>query len=491
MSRSFNVARRTIALGAVFTLVAASAGCSGARVDKAGGQRAQKPRVLTTPNGVLFPDADNANLIPSEVQRFADEVSRLSNGKLRVAFQEGHPLDQHNNELAIIRDVQAGRVDLGWVGSRAWSAVGVTSFEALNAPLLIDDYALEEKVMDSAIPGEMLRGLSSLGLVGLGVLPGPMEKPLGIAKALVTPNDFRGLKIGITESEVAGETMRALGAGAKPLPSGGLGPVTGLKGLDGAAMYANGIYGTNYHLVAKYLSTNINLWPRPIVLFTSKKAFASLAPAERAWLREAARDAIPHALVAVRAGDREAVSGLCSRGLKLVAATAADLSRLRAAVAPVYADLEQEPETRSFIESITQMRARLPGPAEPSTCSTPARPAAGVIPNGSYAVTITREDARRGGLSPKDDLSRLRQKRFRLVLNSGAFILYEVHPNGRAEVGFAGRYSVYRDRIEVIGDNGDKLTARWSFGGERLRFKLPVKGDYGVVWGSHPWLRIR
>jgi hypothetical protein len=176
--------------------------------------------------------------------------------------------------------------------------------------------------------------------------------------------------------------------------------------------------------------------------------------------------------------------------VKLVTATAADLSRLRAAVAPVYADLEQEPETRSFIESITQMRARLPGPAEPPTCSTAARPSAGVIPNGSYAVTITRDDARRGGLSPEDDLSRLRQRRFRLVLNSGAFVLYEVHPNGRAEVGFAGGYSVYRDRVEIIGDNGDKLPARWSFDGERLRFNLPVKGDYGVVWGSHPWVKI-
>jgi TRAP-type C4-dicarboxylate transport system substrate-binding protein len=490
--RSFCVARWTLALGAAFALVAVGAGCSGAGVDKAGNERRQKPRVLITPNGVLFPDPDNANLIPTEVQRFADAVSRLSSGKLRVNFREGGWEARKNSELSIIRDVQRDKIDFGWVGSRAWDAVGVTSFDALNAPLLIDSYALEGKVMSSAIPGEMLKGLSSLGLVGLGVLPGPMEKPLGVAKALVVPSDFRGLKIGITRSQIARETLRALGAEAKPLPSGGLGPVTGLRGLDGVATNANGIYSTNYDLVAKYLSVsaNINLWPRPIVLFTSKKAFASLAPAERAWLRQAARDAIPRALVALRAKDREAVSGLCSRGVKLVTAAAADLVRLREAVAPVYAHLEREPETRSFIKSITQMRARLPGAAEPPTCSTRLRRSAGAIPNGSYAVTITREDARRGGLSPQDDLSQLREKRFRLVLNAGAFVLYEVHPNRRAEVGFAGRYSVYRDRIDVIGDNGDQLTARWSFDGERLRFELPVKGDYGVVWGSHPWVRI-
>lgn len=491
MSRSFCVAGRIIAFGTAFVLLAAGTGCNGAGVDKAGGESNQKPRVLTTPNGVLFPDAENGNLVPDGLQRFADEVVRLSNGRLRLAFREGSPDAQHNNELAIIREVQAGRADLGWVGSRAWTAVGVTSFDALSAPLLIDSYALEEKVLDSAIPGKMLTSLSSLGLVGIGVLPGSIERPLGVAKALVAPNDFRGLKIGIAQSLVARETLRALGATAKALPSGGLGPIRRLRGLDGAETSSKGVYGSNYDLVAKYLSANVNLWPRPIVLFAGKKAFASLTPWERRLLRQAALDAIPGALLSVQSGEREATLGLCARGMKLVTATAANLSRLRAAVAPVYEGLEREPDTRSFIDSIAQMRHTLSAPAEPArTCEGRRRPATGAIPNGSYTVTITRDDARRGGLSPEDDLSRLREKRFKLVLNSGAFVLYEVRPNGRTEVGFAGRYSVYRDRIDVIGDNGDKLAARWSFDGERLRFELPVKGAYGVVWGSHPWLRM-
>ena len=88
-----------MALGAAFALVAVGAGCSGAGVDKAGNERRQKPRVLITPNGVLFPDPDNANLIPTEVQRFADAVSRLSSGKLRVNFREGGWEARKNSEL--------------------------------------------------------------------------------------------------------------------------------------------------------------------------------------------------------------------------------------------------------------------------------------------------------------------------------------------------------------------------------------------------------
>ena len=40
----------------------------------------------------------------------------------------------------MIGDVEAGKADLGWAGSRAFDSVGVPSFDALHAPLLIDSY---------------------------------------------------------------------------------------------------------------------------------------------------------------------------------------------------------------------------------------------------------------------------------------------------------------------------------------------------------------
>jgi TRAP-type transport system periplasmic protein len=472
-------ARQIIGLGAALALVAAAAACSGAGPDKAGGRQAAKPHVLTLAN-------PNGNV--DELQAFADEVARASGGKLRIEFRNQWRKGETGYEAGLIKDVEEGKADLGSVGSRAWDAVGIASFDALGAPFLINSYALEEKVVESRIPGEMMRSLSSLGLVGLGVLPGPLRKPLAVERALVTPSDFRGVKIGITESRVARETLHALGANARALRAGG-----SITGLDAVELQIATIYPNNYDLHAKYLAANVDLWPRPLVLFMSKKRFAQLDPSERALLRRASKEAISATLATVRALEQNATTGLCRRGLNIVSATSAELTQLRRAVAPVYAKLDRQRVTRSFIASISEMRAKLAEPPAFPSCSSGSPSSPGVIPNGSYTVTITREDTRRAGLSPQDQLS---EKRFRLVLSSGNFIMYELRPGGRADVGFAGTYSVYRGHISVNGDNGDRLSAGWSFDGKRLRFRSvslqgsPGANPYTVVWGSHPWVKV-
>ena len=89
----------------------------------------------------------------------------------------------------MIGDVKAGKADLGWAGSRAFDSVGVPAFDALHAPLLIDSYALEQRVLQSPLVGDMLDGLKPLGVIGLGILPGPLRKPLGVSP----PGPTRGL----------------------------------------------------------------------------------------------------------------------------------------------------------------------------------------------------------------------------------------------------------------------------------------------------------
>ena len=101
-------------------------------------------------------------------------------------------LHQVDFETGLIGDVRAGKADLGAAGSEAWASVGVNSFRALNAPLLINSYALQDRVLRSPVIGQMLQGLRPLGLVGIGVLPGPLRKPLGISRPLLQAVRLRG-----------------------------------------------------------------------------------------------------------------------------------------------------------------------------------------------------------------------------------------------------------------------------------------------------------
>ena len=83
-------------------------------------------------------------------------------------------------EQQVVRDVSAGEIDLGWVGTRVFDTLDVKSFQALTAPMLVDSYALENAVIESGITEEMLDRLDDLGVVGLGVLPDGLRKPIGV-----------------------------------------------------------------------------------------------------------------------------------------------------------------------------------------------------------------------------------------------------------------------------------------------------------------------
>jgi hypothetical protein len=128
------MARPQRAVAALLAALALVGGCAGPGLNKAGGPQARKPVVLTL-----------AYFIGTswELDGFAREVQRLSAGAMRIDIEGRWRTHQVDFETGLIGDVRAGKADLGVVGSEAWASVGVNSFRALNAPLLINSYALQ------------------------------------------------------------------------------------------------------------------------------------------------------------------------------------------------------------------------------------------------------------------------------------------------------------------------------------------------------------
>jgi TRAP-type C4-dicarboxylate transport system substrate-binding protein len=472
------------------TVVAAllmAAGCGGSTSDKAGGTH-DKPVVLTMAN---------PSLSPTELEAFSSEVTKRSGGTLRVRFANNWRHGERDSETGLIHDVKAGRVDMGWVGSRAWDAVGVTSFDALHAPFLVDSYALEQAVLQSQIPDRMLKGIKPVGLVGLGILPGPLRRPLAAPRALRTPADYAGLRIGYQGARGPAETLRALGA--KPIQL-----VAGAKwhDIDGIEQQLASINSDNYDDSAHYLTANVALWPRSLVVFANARAYAGLTPKQRAALATAAHQVVGRTLDSDRTQDRSALTELCRRGITLALATPADIAHLRAAVASVLARLRRVGDTRAVIAAIARLRAQAAPAGEPALrCLNSSQSSASGLPEGDYTTTIAPDDAAReianvprqqraeAGLSP-GGVRDILHSHFTLSLRHGAFVLYQVHADGHREVGIQGSYSLFRDRFVGNGSNGDTLRARWSFDGTNLRFSdFNVPGAYRLVWASEPWTR--
>jgi TRAP-type C4-dicarboxylate transport system substrate-binding protein len=471
----------------LLAVMAVLAGCTGPGLDKAGGRQARQPVVLTLASAL----ADSW-----ELDGFAGEVRLLSAGTMQIDIRSRWRSGQVKFETGLIGDVRAGKADLGVVGSRAWDSAGVTSFQALNAPLLISSYALQDRVLRSPMIGQMLQGLGPLGLAGIGVLPGTLRKPLGITRPLLKPADYAGLRIGVTESRVAAATMRALGATPVPVPAG-----RAITGLDAIEQQISTIQGDPNGKAGKYLTANVNLWPRPIVLFANGKAWAALTPAQRRILGQAVTDDQAAETNVVHGNERTDAAALCRAGkLRFLTASPADLTALRAAVQPVYAQLERDPQTRRYIRQIEAMRNGVQAEPAPGCGHTaPLGVTAGRL-DGVWQFTSTPADLRVVG-TPQGDIVPENYGTFTIVIDRGRFAFTQ--EDQQACIWGYGTFAVKGDRFEQLFTNGggiapdgatnkpgELFTFRWSL----YRGVLTLSAVKGAVSPppsmAKPWLRI-
>ncbi len=482
--------RRTRPLLLAALAALAVAGCAGADSDKAGSENKPKATVLTLANG----NDDARNLEP-----FAAEVERLSGGALRIEFKNAWRAGDPNYETRVIRDVQAGKADLGWAGSRAFDDVDVASFDALHAPLLIDSYQLQRKVLESPVVPEMLDGLEPLDLVGVGVLPGPIRKPLGVSR-LLAPEDYEGRTVAFQRSQVAEETLRALGARAAEIPSAGA-----IDAYDGIEQHVSSIAGNEYDKVATYLAANVNLWPRPVVLFMNQKEFEGLDDRQRSALRGAARAALPATIALERADEEEGAAVLCRRSVRFVMADEADLEALGRAVQPVYDRLERHAGSSAAIAQIRAMRSDAASPPDAPACSgpSPEREASGTTTpiDGIYRLTTTREEsAKASGESPEQTFSE-NYGEWRFVFSRGK-LRYTQASEGASrwtKAVYSVKGNTLTIRIVDYGGEapngaaektGDVFTYGWSLYRDRLTLE-PVDGKISPAgWLVKPWRRV-
>jgi TRAP-type transport system periplasmic protein len=468
-------------------VVALLAGCDSDSSDRAGAEKPVEAKVLTMAN---------ANFQPEELEAFDKAVGQVSGGRLRIKWLNEYGRGRDGNaEINLVRDVSAGKADLGWAGTRVFDELGDTAFNPLHAPLLIDSYELEEKVLSDDVVDPMLDSLGELGLQGIGVLPGPLRWPLG-REPLRGPADWDGDRIAASGGAQVEAAIRALGATPSYDNPGVTEPT---DDRDGIETHVSAVPGNHYHYDFPYLTGNVVLWPRPLVLF----AGPDVSSDDLALLRKAAQEAIPETIALTRSLEREGRTEVCRTGLKVASASATEIHALRVAFQPVTQKLEEDPTASDALARIEELSREGGTRPEEFRCPAAAEPATGAtIPPGTYRTHITRADAREHGFpwasvvesDPDPAALKSKTKEHRLEFTEqGTFVVYDVTLDGTANIGWEGSYSVYRDRITVKGNEGTKITARVEVDGDRLRFTDVQPGPNtpeALTWGSKPFVKM-
>src|ERR1700760_3876107 len=135
-----------------------------------------------------------------EIQYFVQRVSDLSGGKVSVKVVYSVGGLAMNAEQQVVRDVAGGSFDLGFAGTSVFDTLGVPSFQALSAPMLIDSYPLENAVIRSSLPAKMMAALAKVDVTGLAVLGDEMRRPEGVRQPILSLADWRGITFGTYQS---------------------------------------------------------------------------------------------------------------------------------------------------------------------------------------------------------------------------------------------------------------------------------------------------
>jgi TRAP-type C4-dicarboxylate transport system substrate-binding protein len=395
-------------------------------------------------------------------------------------------------EQQVVKDVAAGEVDLGWVGTRVFDTLDVKSFRALTAPMLIDSYALESAVIERGITERMMRGLDGLGVAGLGVLPDGLRKPAGVSGPIASPADWYGITFGTLSSNGQAEAIQALGATAEQafghereerLHNGTLG------GFETSIW----IHQHNPALtrLAPYMTSNVTLWPQMDVLLADPARLEALTGEQRGWLKEAARDASTRSAV-LAATDSRALTDSCVAGARFAEASDADVAALRRAFQPVYAGLRRQRATRKFlarIEALKRATPAAPGLTIPTGCTgkAPKQPSVRAAKppsdlNGTYRWVLTQKDADRVG---DHDTG---------YPHVNTITLKDGHLEGGCFGVDGGNYSVRGDRITFhsieFGDDATVTYSRDEQGNLHLEPVPPMDAGDAFECFYKPWMKI-
>ncbi len=377
MSSTRGLARNLVPALLVSAVMAAS--CSGAAV---GTNTTSTVPAETAPAGTtsMVPATSQTTLrlgitgafADAQFAHFSDTLAELSNGDMVIEFAEEWAITgtDADVEQQIVGAVTAGDLDLGWVGTRAFAELDVTSFDALTAPFLIDSYALQEAVLGSDIPGRMLAGLEDPQLTGLAVIGGGLRRPIAVAGPLRNPDDFTGITFHGWRSPRNAAAIEALGAeysGEAGAPrDAGLADGT-VDGFENTILFFEG----KLELVTT-LTANVALWPGTGVLVGNSDRLAALTAEQMDLLRQAVAETVEQS-VALANVDADLIDQICSMGGQFALASPDDLEALRVAVQPVYADLAETEETATYIREIEALKAGIPAesPTIPEGCLAP------------------------------------------------------------------------------------------------------------------------
>lgn len=221
------------------------------------------------------------------------EMARLlregTDGRLDIKIFAGGQLGSERDTLEI---TTFGGLDMNRV-----NLAPLNSIEPLTAipslPFLFRSTAHMRQALDGAPGEEILASLEAHGLIGLCFYDSGERSFYNASKPVFSPDDMRGMKIRVQNSDLYIAMIKALGADATPM---GLGEVyqSLVQGvIDGAENNWPSYESGRHFEAAPYYSLTRHVMA-PEILVMSASRWRKLAAADRDLVKETAKKSVPY-----------------------------------------------------------------------------------------------------------------------------------------------------------------------------------------------------
>jgi TRAP-type transport system periplasmic protein len=476
--------KRSLTICAVIGVSAAIAACGGAAPSQSGALTKVGGNATTTLKATLL-----TVIGPGLELDFANSAKKLSAGAIDVTVTGDWRHDDLNNEADLVKEVSSGKAELGFIGARGFDTAGVNTFAGLQAPMLIDSYDLEAKVLATDWATKLLDKPRSIGIVGLGYVQGELRQAFGVTRDLTQVSDFQGARIGIRPSHVSEMTMKALGATSVAIPASAV----NLSALDGIEFGAPGVAGNEYDRGAKSFTGNLVFWARPNVIFANAKWFDGLSADQQGQLRAAAATTDQLSAAGVRGSAEEARNILCGRDFSIVSASRDALDTFHQRLQPVIDEMAMDPATKATIDAITTLRGSVDAPDVlapcPAAVASPSPSTGPTALDGTWKTSDTKADL----IAATTDTGEINDENwgdFTITFGHGRFSSTQSNP--LASSSNSGAFTVKGDVVTLADDGGETFDYRWSI----YKNTLTLKNDDTLEFGGptpfrvKPWTRV-
>jgi len=278
----------------------------------------------------------------------AEKIAEKSQGRMIVKV---YPNQQLGTERELVELLQIGSLGMTKVSSATLESFAPT-IQVLSMPYLFRDDVHRDKVLKGPIGRKLLLEGEDFWLRGLCYYDAGKRSFYSKNKPIESPEDLKGLKIRVLESNMAINMIKSFGGSPTPVSYGELYTALQQGIVDAAENNPPSLFTSRHYEVCKFYSINEHT-AIPDVVIISTKVWNSLDDEEKQWIQEAADESADYQYMLWEASVELSLQEMEKAGVSI---TYPDPSGFRQAVEEMYVNFRTtQPELYAIIEEIRKV----------------------------------------------------------------------------------------------------------------------------------------